>query len=156
MKPSTQTEPNTARVRDPQHWLELITRALAAGTYDAMLPLAQFIDPQFVGTAPQSPDAHGPEGWLKFFAGLYVLAPDLKGEALRSAPTLSGDGLYVELRMSGTLKGRKLTVDVCDYFTFRNGLVVARTTYFDPFPFLLAVLAHPTAWPAWLRLRFAK
>jgi hypothetical protein len=156
MHAPTQTERDTTRLRDPQHLLELITRAFAGGSYDAITPLAQFIDPQFVGRAPQSPDAHGPAGWLSFFARLYSLAPDLKGEVLRSAAAPSGDSLYVELRLSGTLKGQNITVDVCDHITLRNGLITARVTYFDPLPLLLTALSHPTAWPALLRLRFGR
>jgi hypothetical protein len=51
-----------------------------------------------------------------------------------------GGGLYVELRMSGTLKRRELTVDVCDYFTLRNG---ARHRAND----LLRSIAHTTFYP---------
>lgn len=142
------------RVRDPQHWVELITQAFAGGAFDSVRPLVRFIHPGFVGKAPQSPDSVGPDGWLDFFAGLYALVPDLKGEVLRSAATPSGDGMYVELRLNGTLKGRKLSVDVCDYFAFRDGLIARRVTYYDPLPLLWTLLLRPTALPTWLRLRF--
>ena len=153
MLESAQMNKTAPQVRGPDHWVELIASAFGHGSYDGIVPLAQYVHPEFVGKAPQSPDAIGREGWLDFFAQLYVLAPDLKGQVLRSAATPAGDGVYVELRLTGTLKGRKLAVDVCDYFTLRDGLVIARVTYFDPLPLLLAIVSRPSAWPAWLRLQ---
>jgi ketosteroid isomerase-like protein len=148
------SEVTAPRLRDPQHWLELITQALARGAYEGFPPLTKFLHPAFVAKAPLSPDALGPDAWLKFFAGLYALAPDLRGEVLGSAAGANNAGMYVEIRLSATLSGRPFTVDVCDYFTFRDGLVTSRVTYFDPLPLVLKVLVRPTLWPAALRLRF--
>jgi len=137
------------RIRDPRHWVELFANAFGRGSFEAVAELARFTHPEFRGRQPQTPDAVGPEGLLDFFARVYALIPDLRGTILRT--TFFDDGVYIEVRLSGTLGGRPVEWEACDRFHFKDGLVAERMTYLDPLPLFQAIAARPNSWRTWWR-----
>ncbi|MGW5109480.1 nuclear transport factor 2 family protein [Nocardia sp. NPDC004123] len=137
------------RVRDPGHWVELFTAAFAAGRFDVVADLALVTHPDYVAVQPGTPPAVGPAGLLDFFARVYALAPDMRGEVL--AANVFDGGVYIEVRLTGTVGGRPLTWDACDRFWFEDGLVRGRVTYLDPLPLFAAIALRPRGWGRWWR-----
>jgi hypothetical protein len=145
--PTADIGPQGPRVDSPEHWVELFTAAFGAGQYDSVAGLAEYTHPEYRGVQPQTPDAVGPAGLLDFFARVYALVPDLRGEVLH-AKVFDG-GVYVEVRLSGCLCGRPVTWDACDRFWLQDGLVIGRVSYLDPTVLLSKVAGHPRAWRRW-------
>lgn len=137
------------RVESPEHWLELFVQAFDAGSFAAVARLAEVTHPDYRAVQPQTPDALGPEGMLDFFARVYALVPDLRGEVIEA--NVYDGGIYIEVRLTGTIGGRPVTWDACDRFWFEDGLVKGRMTYFDPIVLFAAVAQRPRAWRRWWR-----
>ncbi len=85
----------------------------------------------------------------EFARPLFELVPDLSGTVENWA--VSGDTVYIELRLEGTVGGRRFTMDTCDRITLRNGKAVERFAYLDAAPLIKAVAASPRAWPKFIR-----
>jgi ketosteroid isomerase-like protein len=101
---------------------------------------------------PQLPTLVGHDAFEQdFVKPLFALIPDLHGDVERWAS--SGDVIYIELTLSGSLGGRSLSWRVCDRVTLRDGLAVERESYFDPSPVLAAVVKSPRVWPRFVRLQ---
>src|SRR4051812_11439655 len=72
---------------------------------------------------PQLPTVVGQRAFAEdFVAPLFALIPDLHGEVERWAAR--GDGVYIELTLSGTLAGRPLSWRACDRLILRDGIAV--------------------------------
>lgn len=138
------TDPFPTRVEGPEHWVLLFTDAFAAGNFVSVARLAEVTHPEYRAVQPQAPDALGPTGMLDFFARVYALMPDLRGEVLQA--NVFDAGVYIEVRLTGTIGGRPMTWEACDRFWFQDGLVVGRVTYYDPIPLLTAVATRPRSW----------
>ncbi|CAO5184074.1 SnoaL-like domain-containing protein [Frankia sp. AiPs1] len=145
----TTLEDCPTRVEGPQHWVELFREAFGGGSYASVARLHRLTHPDYRAVQPQTPDAIGPEGLLDLFSRLYALIPDLRGEVL-TANVFAG-GVYIEVRLSGTLGGRPITWDACDRFWFADGLAVGRVTYLDPTSLFSAVVRRPWVWRRWWR-----
>lgn len=88
----------------------------------------------------------------EFARPLFDLVPDLHGTVENW--TSSGDLIYIELRLEGTIGGRPFTMPSCDRITLRDGKAVERLAYLDPTPLVKAVLRHPPSWPKFIRTQF--
>jgi hypothetical protein len=84
---------------------------------------------------------------------LFALVPDLHGTVEGWAS--SGDTIYIELRLEGTIGGRPVTMRTCDRVTLRDGIAVERLAYLDPTPLLAAIARSPRSWPLFLRQQIA-
>jgi ketosteroid isomerase-like protein len=87
----------------------------------------------------------------EFARPLFTLVPDLHGTVENWSAT--GDVLYIELRLEGTVGRRRFTLHTCDRIKLRDGNAVERVAYLDPAPLLKAVAASPRAWPRFIRTR---
>jgi ketosteroid isomerase-like protein len=85
----------------------------------------------------------------QFARPLFELVPDLHGTVEGWAS--SGDSVYIELRLDGTVGRRSFTMRTCDRIKLRDGKAVERVAYVDPAPLLKAVAASPSAWPRFIR-----
>lgn len=137
-------EPFPVRIDSPEHWIEIFTEAFAAGTFDSVARLRLLTHPEYRAVQPHTPVAVGPEGLVDLFSRVYAAIPDFRGEVL--AANVFNGGVYIEVRLSGTVGGKLVTWDACDRFWFEDGLVVGRVTYLDPTPLLSAVALRPRAW----------
>jgi ketosteroid isomerase-like protein len=89
-----------------------------------------------------------------FFAPLVRFLPDVRLEVDRW--TASGDIVMIEWTGSATLAGRPLRWSGIDRFIISGGRAIERVAYFDAVPLLVAVLRHPSCWPAFLRSGMAR
>jgi ketosteroid isomerase-like protein len=85
----------------------------------------------------------------QFARPLFTLVPDLHGTVVGWAA--SGDLVYIELRLEGTVGRRPFTMHTCDRIKLRDGKAVERIAYLDPAPLLKAVGVSPRTWPRYLR-----
>jgi limonene-1,2-epoxide hydrolase len=84
------------------------------------------------------------------FGGLFSLIPDLRADVHRWAP--SGDGVYIEFTLSGTVGSRRVSWPVVDRLVVRDGLVAERRSWFDPGTLVGALARHPPSWPRAARM----
>ena len=85
------------RVDSAANWIELFTEAFGTGHYAAVARLAEFTHPAYRGVQPRSPDAVGRASLLDFFARVYALVPDLRGDVLHA--NIYDGGVYIEARV---------------------------------------------------------
>jgi ketosteroid isomerase-like protein len=85
----------------------------------------------------------------QFARPLFTLVPDLHGTVENWAA--SGDLVYIELRLEGTIGKRRFTLRTCDRIKLRDGKATERVAYLDPGPLLKAVAASPRSWPRFVR-----
>jgi ketosteroid isomerase-like protein len=85
----------------------------------------------------------------QFARPLFTLVPDLHGTVENWAA--SGDLVYIELRLEGTIGKRRFTLRTCDRIKLRDGKATERVAYLDPGPLLKAVVASPRSWPRFVR-----
>jgi ketosteroid isomerase-like protein len=99
---------------------------------------------------PSVPPIVGRKAFREEFARpLFTLVPDLHGTVENWAA--SGDLIYIELRLEGTVGKRRFTLRTCDRIKLRDGRAIERVAYLDPAPLLGAVARSPRAWPRFLR-----
>jgi hypothetical protein len=103
---------------------------------------------------PQIPECFGIAEFRAGFAEpLFTLIPDVHGTVASWAA--SGDVLYIELTLRGTLGARPIEIHTVDRITLRDGIAVERVAYFDPVPLLGEILKRPRAWPRFARYQVA-
>jgi ketosteroid isomerase-like protein len=85
----------------------------------------------------------------EFARPLFELVPDLHGIVENWAS--SGDLVYIELRLEGTVGGRPFTMHSCDRIKLRDGKAIERFAYLDATPLVKAVLRSPRSWPTFVR-----
>lgn len=85
------------------------------------------------------------------FARIFALMPDLCGVVDRWSAT--GDAVFIEFRLRGTLGGRAVEWPAVDRFTLAGELAVERVSYFDPSRLVGAALRRPASWPQLVRAR---
>ena len=118
------------------------------GFFEHVLPR---MDPQVVLDQPLGGELRGHAGVRALFEPLFRAIPDLRGEVVRWGRT--DDGVLIELTLRGTLGGRPLEWTVVDRIVLRDGIIVARRSYFDPLPLALPLLRSPRVALALLRAR---
>ena len=109
-----------------------------------------WFDPEVRMIQPNLRPTVGRKAFREEFARpIFELVPDLHGTVENWAA--SGDVVYVELRLEGTVGRRAFTMHTCDRIKLRDGKAYERVAYLDPAPLLKAVAASPSAWPGFLR-----
>jgi ketosteroid isomerase-like protein len=109
-----------------------------------------WFDPEVRMIQPNLRPTVGPRAFREQFARpLFDLVPDLHGTVENWAA--SGESVYIELRLEGTVDRRPFTMHTCDRIKLRDGKAYERVAYLDPAPLLKAVAASPRAWPRFLR-----
>jgi SnoaL-like protein len=109
-----------------------------------------WLDPQVRMIQPHLPPVVGLRAFRERFARpLFELVPDLRGTVEGWAA--SGETIYIELRLEGTVGRRRFQIRTCDRVTLRNGKAVERVAHLDPTPLLTAVLRSPRSWPRFVR-----
>jgi ketosteroid isomerase-like protein len=109
-----------------------------------------WFDPQVRMIQPSLRPTVGPKAFRDEFARpLFALVPDLNGTVENWGA--SGDVVYIELRLDGTVGRRAFTMHTCDRIKLRDGRAVERVAYLDPAPLLKAVAASPRSWPRFIR-----
>jgi hypothetical protein len=109
-----------------------------------------WLDPDVRLVQPQVPTVVGRRAFRERFARpLFELVPDLHGTVEGWAA--SGDTVYIELLLEGTVGKRTVRLHSCDRVTLRDGRVIERIAHLDPTALLRAVALTPGAWPRALR-----
>jgi ketosteroid isomerase-like protein len=109
-----------------------------------------WFDPEVRMIQPNLHPTVGARAFREEFARpLFDLVPDLHGTV--EAWAASGESVYIELRLDGTVGRRGFTMHTCDRIKLRDGKAYERVAYLDPAPLLKAVVASPRAWPRFLR-----
>lgn len=99
---------------------------------------------------PQIPMLVGRMAFRERFARpLFTLIPDLHGTVQSWAA--SGEKLFIELLLEGTLGGRPVSFRTIDEIVLRDGLAIERRANLDPLPLWAAVITRPRAWPRLVR-----
>jgi ketosteroid isomerase-like protein len=109
-----------------------------------------WLDPEVRMIQPSVRPTVGRKAFREEFARpLFSLVPDLHGTVENWSAT--GDLVYIELRLEGTIGKRAFTMRTCDRIKLRDGRAVERLAYLDPAPLLKAVAMSPRSWPRFLR-----
>ena len=109
-----------------------------------------WLDPEVRMIQPSVRPTVGRKAFREEFARpLFALVPDLHGTVENWSAT--GDVLYIELRLEGTVGGRAFTMHTCDRIKLRDGKAVERVAYLDPAPLLKAIALSPRSWPRFVR-----
>ena len=104
---------------------------------------------------PMTPDSATLEEARASFAEIFELITDLTGEVRRWGAT--GDGVLIELTLSGRIGGRPVSLDATDRIVIgEDGRATERISYFDPGPLVLTALRRPRAWPGLVRSRLRR
>jgi ketosteroid isomerase-like protein len=109
-----------------------------------------WFDPEVRMIQPNLRPTVGTKAFREEFARpLFDLVPNLHGTVEGWAA--SGDAVYIELRLEGTVGRRPFTMRTCDRVKLRDGRAYERVAYLDPAPLLKAVAASPRSWPRFIR-----
>lgn len=110
----------------------------------------RWLDPEIRLIQPRMPVLVGRDAFRqRFVRPLFALVPDIHGTVESWA--CSGDTIYIEVRLEGTVGGRPVAMRSCDRVTLRNGVAIERIAYMDPTPLLAAIVRSPRAWPEAIR-----
>jgi hypothetical protein len=59
--------------------------------------------------------------------------------------------VLIEFTLSGTYGGKPISWDAVDRFTFTNGLIAERVSYFDSAPLMVKLVGRPAGWERLVR-----
>lgn len=105
---------------------------------------------QIVLTQPMMGTLRGKPACRASFQRLFALIPDLHAEVHRV-----GHGrqeVFIEFTLRGTYGGKPIAWDAVDRFTFTDGLIAERVSYFDPTPLMRKLLVRPSGWGRLVRI----
>jgi len=148
------TEAQSAAERDAAAWVEVFTAGwrepVDADTFcDHFEPWFQ---PDVKMIQPNVAPTIGIEAFREEFARpLFDLVPDLHG--IVEGWSSSGDTVYIELRLEGTVGRRPIVIHTCDRIKLCDGRAAERFAYLDPTPLVTAVLRSPRVWPKFIRIQ---
>jgi ketosteroid isomerase-like protein len=83
------------------------------------------------------------------FERLFKLVPDLTAEIHHV-----GHGekqVFIEFTFGGTYGGKPIAWRAVDRFTFTDGLIAERVSFFDAAPLVMTLLRRPRGWPRLVR-----
>ena len=101
---------------------------------------------------PQLPTTVGRRAFREAFVRpLFELIPDLHARVDNWSS--SGNVIFIEITLEGTLGGRPVTWGAVDRLILHDGVAIERRSYLDPLPLLAAVATRPRAWPRFARLQ---
>lgn len=113
--------------------------------------LGELLHPDAHLKQPFRPEMHSCAAYADELRRLLRLCPDLAGDLLWWSAV--HDGVVIEHTLSGTIAGKRFSLEVLDRITLRDGKVVERLAYFDPSPLIVAIATRPTAWLRYLRIQ---
>ncbi|MGE2690777.1 nuclear transport factor 2 family protein [Mycolicibacterium pulveris] len=99
---------------------------------------------------PMMGTLRGKHACLEAFQRLFALVPDLHADVHRV-----GHGrreVFVEFTLRGTYGGKPIAWDAVDRFTFTDGLIAERVSYFDATPLIGKLVARPAGWDRLVRI----
>jgi ketosteroid isomerase-like protein len=99
---------------------------------------------------PMMGTLRGKQACRESFQRLFALVPDLHADVHRV-----GHGkqeVFIEFTLSGTYGGKPIAWDAVDRFTFTNGLIAERVSYFDSTPLIGKLVARPAGWDRLVRI----
>jgi ketosteroid isomerase-like protein len=152
MRTSTPTESGTATKAEAAAWVAMFAQGWAnpVDTDTFCDHFDPWFDDEVRMTQPNIRPTVGRKAFREQFARpLFTLVPDLHGTVENWAA--SGDLVYIELRLEGTIGKRHFTLRTCDRIKLRDGKATERVAYLDPGPLLKAVAASPRSWPRFVR-----
>jgi hypothetical protein len=115
----------------------------------------RWLHPEARLVQPQLPTLVGHTAFRERFARpFFELVRDVEGTVEGWAS--SGDVLYVELRIHGTVGRRRVTLHTCDRVTLRDRLAIERVAHLDPTPLIGAIALAPRTWPPFARQQIRK
>jgi SnoaL-like domain len=141
-----------SRPNSPQQWVQAFAEGWRAPTgADAFADhFDRLIDDDIRLEQPRIPTLVGREAFRERFARpLFTLIPDVHGRVESWAA--SGEKLFIEVVVEGTLGGRPVRFRSLDEIQLRDGLAIERRANLDPLPLLGAVATRPRAWPRFMR-----
>jgi hypothetical protein len=116
--------------------------------------LTALLHPEGRLVQPLEPEIRGRAETEAMWRRNFSLIPDLRGEALRWAER---DGfLVIEIRLSGTIGGRRVEWISSDHIRLEDGLVKERIAHFDPTPLVAAMVRSPRTLLRFARLRLRR
>jgi hypothetical protein len=133
---------------------DFVRRFAAAWADPSPECLEALAHPDVLLRQPMMRPVRGAAAWRETVRELLGLVPDLRGEVLRWAG--SGQDLFIELALRGTLARRPYEWTLVDRIKLEDGLVRERVSYFDPLPLMLEGLKRPSRLPRNLRLQLRR
>jgi ketosteroid isomerase-like protein len=95
-------------------------------------------------TQPMMGTLRGKRACRMAFQRLFALVPDLHAD-VRAVGHGSRE-VFIEFTLSGTYGGKPIAWDAVDRFTFTDGLIAERVSYFDSAPLVLKLAGRPRGW----------
>src|ERR1700716_3246194 len=95
-------------------------------------------------TQPMMGTLRGKQACRESFQRLFALVPDLRADVHRV-----GHGkqeVFIEFTLSGTYGAKPIAWDAVDRFTFTNGLIAERVSYFDSTPLIGKLVGRTAGW----------
>jgi ketosteroid isomerase-like protein len=108
--------------------------------------LSTICSPEVVLVHPLGKPLHGMSEARAWMDDLLRSVPDLRAVVERWSA--SGDSIFIEFRMQGSVAGQSVSWRAVDRITLEAGLARERISYFDAWPLLSAQLRRPSVW--WL------
>jgi ketosteroid isomerase-like protein len=105
---------------------------------------------QIVLIQPMMGTLRGKHACRTSFRRLFALIPDLHAEVHRVGH--GGQEVFIEFTLRGTYGGKPIAWNAVDRFTFTDGLIAERVSYFDPTPLILKLLVRPRGWGRLVRI----
>lgn len=93
---------------------------------------------------PMSRTMRGKKACRAGFARIFKLIPDLTAEVHSYAH--NDKQVFIEFTLSGTYGGKPITWRAVDRFTFTDGLIAERVSFFDAVPLVMTLLRRPRGW----------
>src|ERR1700681_3570476 len=93
---------------------------------------------------PMMGTLHGRQACRESFQRLFAVVPDLHADVHRVGH--AKQEVFIEFTLSGTYGGKPIAWDAVDRFTFTNGLIAERVSYFDSAPLVLKLVGRPSGW----------
>jgi ketosteroid isomerase-like protein len=98
---------------------------------------------------PMMGTLRGKQACRESFARLFALVPDLRADVHRVGH--GSHEVFIEFTLSGTYGGKPIAWNAVDRFTFTNGLIAERVSYFDSAPLALKLVGRPAGWDRLVR-----
>ena len=98
---------------------------------------------------PMSPPMRGKKACRAGFRRIFELIPDLHADVHSYG---HGDKqVFIEFTLSGTYGGKPIAWRAVDRFTFTDGLIAERVSFFDAAPLVATLLRRPRGWQRLVR-----
>lgn len=95
-------------------------------------------------TQPMMGTVRGKQACRQAFARLFALVPDLHADV--HSVGHGTNQVFIAFTLSGTYGGKPIAWDAVDRFTFVDGLIAERISYFDATPLVLTLCGRPRGW----------